>query len=212
MYRLLLADDSYDQREVIKYFLSQHEKEWLIEEAKNGREAWQLFQKQPFDLIITDVKMPFMDGHALVARIKEAVPEIPVMFISGFEDFHYVKKAIQLQAVDYLLKPIDPDDFYEQINKIILFIDQQKQRAYTKTIAQTHYLKEILSKPDMLKQEKNLISIPQNSSGKFFLSACSCRMARRQKPDIPQRQMCWKSWHRITRWYRKSWNTVSSPS
>ncbi|OTE88794.1 DNA-binding response regulator, partial [Escherichia coli] len=95
------------------------EKEWLIEEAKNGREAWQLFQKQPFDLIITDVKMPFMDGHALVARIKEAVPEIPVMFISGFEDFHYVKKAIQLQAVDYLLKPIDPDDFYEQINKII---------------------------------------------------------------------------------------------
>ena len=35
--------------------------------------------------------MPFMDGHALVARIKEAVPEIPVMFISGFEDFHYVK-------------------------------------------------------------------------------------------------------------------------
>lgn len=146
MYRLLLADDSYDQREVIKYFLSQHEKEWLIEEAKNGREAWQLFQKQPFDLIITDVKMPFMDGHALVARIKEAVPEIPVMFISGFEDFHYVKKAIQLQAVDYLLKPIDPDDFYEQINKIILFIDQQKQRSYTKTIAQTHYLKEILSK------------------------------------------------------------------
>ncbi|MFB8530286.1 response regulator [Enterococcus casseliflavus] len=146
MYRLLLADDSYDQREVIKYFLSQHEKEWLIEEAKNGREAWQLFQKQPFDLIITDVKMPFMDGHALVARIKEAVPEIPVMFISGFEDFHYVKKAIQLQAVDYLLKPIDPDDFYEQINKIILFIDQQKQRSYTKTISQTHYLKEILSK------------------------------------------------------------------
>ncbi len=89
MYRLLLADDSYDQR-VIKYFLSQHEKEWLIEEAKNGREAWQLFQKHA-DLIITDVKMPFMDGHALVARIK-AVPEIPVMFISGFEDFHYVKK------------------------------------------------------------------------------------------------------------------------
>ena len=43
MYRLLLADDSYDQREVIKYFLSQHEKEWLIEEAKNGREAWKLF-------------------------------------------------------------------------------------------------------------------------------------------------------------------------
>jgi two-component system response regulator YesN len=146
MYRLLLVDDSYDQREVIKYFLNQHEKEWRITEAKNGREGWKFFQELPFDLVITDVKMPFMDGHALVEKIKETAPEIPVMFISGFEDFHYVKKAIQLQAVDYLLKPIDLNDFQEQLNKMVSLIDQQKRHSHKKVIAETHYLKEILIK------------------------------------------------------------------
>ncbi len=168
MYQLLIVDDSYDQREVIKFFVAQRVEKWLIHEAKHGREGWEMFQKEPYDLVITDVKMPFMDGHEFAQRMKSKSPETPILFISGYEDFHFVKKALQLQAVDYLLKPLDPDSFKEQINKMLAIVQALNDQKKQKKLDDRRYLKETLTKL-FLGIPWRKLSDEEQSIAQFFL-------------------------------------------
>lgn len=169
MYRLLIVDDSFDQREVIKFFVAQRAEKWLIHEAKHGREGWLMFQKEPYDLVITDVKMPFMDGHELAHLIKNDKPETPLLFISGYEDFHFVKKALQLQAVDYLLKPLEPDTFKVQIEKILSIVHTQKSQQEQNQLHDRRYLKETLTKIFLGLPWGNL-SAEEQSIAQFYLN------------------------------------------
>lgn len=173
MHRLLIVDDSYDQKEVIKFFVAQRDEKWLIHEAKHGREGWTLFQKEPYDLVITDVKMPFMDGHELAHLIKSNKPETPLLFISGYEDFHFVKKALQLQAVDYLLKPLDPDTFKAQIDKMLAIVQTLKYQRNQKIVHDRRYLKETLTKLFLGLPWEDL-STEEQSIAQFYLKENDC--------------------------------------
>lgn len=119
MYRILIVDDHADQREFLQFLLHSHTAKWLITEAKNGKEALILCQNQKFDFLITDVKMPFFSGIELAESLRQNAIEFPILFISGYDDFQYVKKALTLQAIDYLLKPINPTDFHQQLDLMI---------------------------------------------------------------------------------------------
>lgn len=73
--------------------------------AKDGEEGWQLFQKHPLDLLITDVYMPRMNGLELIKRIRSVNADIPIIILSGYDEFNYAKEAIQLDVAQYILKP-----------------------------------------------------------------------------------------------------------
>jgi CheY-like chemotaxis protein len=79
--RVLVADDSPEIRQLVARFLQRHG--YDVTPAENGYEAWRMFQQAPYDLVITDLKMPVMDGAALMARIKAMAPETPVVIITG---------------------------------------------------------------------------------------------------------------------------------
>jgi DNA-binding response OmpR family regulator len=79
--RILVADDMPEIRHLVSRFLSRHGYE--VSRAENGREAWRMFRRDPYDLVITDLQMPVMDGAALMARIKTRAPETPVVVITG---------------------------------------------------------------------------------------------------------------------------------
>ena len=90
----------------------------VVGTAQTGAQALSLVEKLHPDLIITDIRMPVMDGISLLTRVGSQFPFIKFIITSGFSDFEYAKKAIALKVSDYLLKPVDPDELRESLQKI----------------------------------------------------------------------------------------------
>lgn len=108
MMKLLIVDDEVMIREGLKYLLEEIIVGYEVSAmAKNGVEALELLKKEIPDALITDIRMPIMDGLQLCYKVRNQYPKLPIVIISGYEDFQYAKQALQLGVVDYLLKPID---------------------------------------------------------------------------------------------------------
>lgn len=114
---ILIADDEKIEREGIRYLLSLEKGERRIFEAANGKQAMQILRTENIDMILTDIKMPVMDGLELARRAKELFPEIRIVIFSGYNDFTFAQEAIRYGVTDYILKPVDPDNFHEIIEK-----------------------------------------------------------------------------------------------
>ena len=103
--RMLIIDDNKIIREHFQKMVDWGSKGFeLVAVAGNGMAGWHEFQKHKPELVITDVKMPGMNGLELAKKIKEESPETMVVFISNYEDFNYLKSAISIGAYDYILK------------------------------------------------------------------------------------------------------------
>lgn len=142
MYKLMIADDEDDERIGIKYLLKKCGFCFDIMEAADGREALEKLEESGADILFTDVKMPFLNGLELSAKAKLLIPDIQIIFFSGFDDFEYVKQALSLQAVDYILKPVNPAEFQKTIQTVIERMEertavrqqnQQSRKAYILT-------------------------------------------------------------------------------
>lgn len=159
MYRILIADDESDEREVIKFLLDKYKFNCEIVEATNGKKAMAILHETPVDILFTDVKMPFMDGIELASSSKDIHPHIQIVFFSGYDDFEYIKQALSLQAVDYILKPVNPSEFQKTMSAVITRTEEQKkQEAYKEASTQylnNHLLYRIVHKTpmDVLKKE-----------------------------------------------------------
>jgi len=86
--------------------------------AANGREALDMIGRLGPDLVITDVKMPVMDGIELVAELKLHFPDLPAVIVSGHQEFEYVRRALDTGVVDYLLKPVNPTRLAEVLDRL----------------------------------------------------------------------------------------------
>jgi YesN/AraC family two-component response regulator len=93
--------------------------------AENGEEGLEKTRILKPDILITDVKMPVMDGIKLVSRVKEELPHIYSIIISGYQDFEYAKGALKSGVVDYLLKPVNPAQLSELLGAIKWKLDEQ---------------------------------------------------------------------------------------
>jgi CheY-like chemotaxis protein len=111
--RLLVVDDEWTVVELLSRFLS--DKGYEVTSASNGKDAWDFFQKQPYDLVLSDLRMPAFDGLQLLNAVKQANPRIPVVFISGFGDIETVVKALKSGAENFLAKPLD----LEELEKVV---------------------------------------------------------------------------------------------
>lgn len=92
----------------------------LAGEALNGEEALELCSRVEPDIIMTDIRMPGMDGLSLIKKIKEILPLSIIIIISGFNEFEYARKALKLGVFDYILKPIDVDEITDILSKAII--------------------------------------------------------------------------------------------
>jgi two-component system, response regulator YesN len=107
---VLIVDDETHVREGIK-LLGEWEKHGIttIYEASNGEEATSLIEKHRPEIIFSDMKMPKMDGTKLLEWIKDHHSTSKVIVVTGYDDYHYMRKAIHFGSTDYLLKPVDPE-------------------------------------------------------------------------------------------------------
>jgi two-component system, response regulator YesN len=118
--RVLIVDDEKHVREGIK-LLGAWEQNGIQEiyEAENGEEAIQLIQKYQPEIIFSDMKMPRMDGTQLLEWMKENQPNAKTVVVTGYDDYHYMRKAIHFGSLDYLLKPIDPEVLNQTLEKAV---------------------------------------------------------------------------------------------
>ncbi len=91
-----------------------------VEAAWNGQEALRAMERQPFDVILLDLRMPDLDGMSVLKIIKERWPESQVVIITGYPSIETAKEAVRLGAYDYLAKPVGPDDVIKAANAAML--------------------------------------------------------------------------------------------
>lgn len=130
MYRIMLIDDEVGVRNSIKAKIDWKSAGFQIEfEAANGLEAMQLLSEQPLpDVVITDVRMPQMDGIAFIKASKEKFPHLRIIVLSGYSDFEYMKAAIQLGVKDYLLKPVVRSELTALLAKLSEELEDDRNR------------------------------------------------------------------------------------
>lgn len=124
----LIADDSIAELDVILYLIKKYDLPLEPAVASDGEEALHYMQKSPVELLITDIRMPFMDGLALSEKALAINPYLKIIISSGYQDFSYAKTAITLGVEEYLLKPIQPQEFAQLILRIADTLEKEKQK------------------------------------------------------------------------------------
>ncbi|WP_219834101.1 response regulator [Paenibacillus sp. R14(2021)] len=128
MVKLMVVDDELWIREGLKQTIdwAAHGIEF-IGDAEDGLQALELLESNVPDIMITDIKMPSMDGMELMEEMKRRGIVTKVIFISGFNDFVYAQKAVKLGAFDYILKPIEENVLLEIIDRCVAEIKQKRK-------------------------------------------------------------------------------------
>ncbi len=114
---VLLIDDDESLRRVVEYNL--HEEGYGVLTAADGTSGFQAFQAQPVDLVLTDVRMPEMDGLELLARIKSMQPDLPVIMLTAHGTINSAVEAMKLGAFDYLTKPFNREQLKAAVRKAL---------------------------------------------------------------------------------------------
>ena len=107
LYKILLVDVVVDVLRAMKKKIDWEAMGFcLAGTAENGQEALEMAEQLHIDVVMTDIKMPYMDGLTLCRKLKENYRNIKVVIYSGFDDFEFAREAVHLEAEEYLLKPI----------------------------------------------------------------------------------------------------------
>lgn len=136
MIKVLVVEDKYLTRKgLIKDVDWQSLGFEVVGEAANGSEALALIPSTQPDLVITDIMMPVLDGLGLVEQIKPAYPDLYFLIISGHDEFEFAQRALKLGAFDYVLKPINMQDFIQVLQNVKLSHEQRfAERNRVKTL------------------------------------------------------------------------------
>jgi len=140
LYGIMLADD---EEEVRKAIIRKMDWERLgfrvVGDAENGEDALEKLEQLEPDVVMTDIRMPYMDGLTLTARIREKYPSIKVLIFSGYDDFEYAQQAIKLGVTEYILKPVNGQELSEILKRVRASLDQEiEQRRNIDTLRESY--------------------------------------------------------------------------
>lgn len=158
-YNIMLVEDE----ELLRQSLARHIEKLelgyqVICQVSNGESALDLLEKKDIHMIITDIRMPIMDGLTLAKRVRQTYPHIIVIVLTGYADFEYAQEAIRQGVFDYLLKPVNADDLEATLGKAVLQLqkyyhleedisftgkDSEKIMEYTILYIREHYMDDI---------------------------------------------------------------------
>ena len=125
-YNVLLVDDEKEVCQIIIRKLDWESMGFhIVGYAANGVEALEMAEELQPDVVMTDIKMPYMDGLTLSRKLKEAYQKIKIIIFSGFDEFEYAKEAIKIEAMEYILKPINEKELREVFERIKIELDRE---------------------------------------------------------------------------------------
>ena len=133
MIKIFLVEDEIAIRKGIKNSIDWGKEGYeFVGEAGDGELAYPMILKTKPDILITDIKMPFMDGLQLSKLVRKELPATKILILSGYDEFEYAKEAIKLQVAEYLLKPISSAkllDVLAQVKEVIRQEQEEKEKA-----------------------------------------------------------------------------------
>ena len=144
MYSVLLVEDEKIELDTLRDYIN-----WdkvsidKVYTARNGRNALECINENEPDIMITDIQMPVMNGIELTKRVREEGYKTKIIFLTGYDDFEYVKEAFRVQAADYILKPFMTEEVEKLILKIEKQIDSEKTAEASVGVAVKHFIEQL---------------------------------------------------------------------
>lgn len=186
-YNILLVEDEMLLRQSLARHIDTLDAGFKVAcEASNGEEALLLLKKETIHLVMTDIRMPVMDGLALAKRIHQQFPHVFTVVLTGYADFEYAREALKQGVFDYLLKPVTPEDLESTLGRVRLQLqkycelqedhtlvgrDAEEIVEYTVLYMREHYMDEI--------------DIGAYSASMGFTSAYLTKIFNKYKGDTP---------------------------
>ena len=128
-YKVLLVDDEEEVRNAIEQRINWEELGFeVIGKAQNGVKAMEIAEKLQPDVVITDIKMPYMNGLELARNLKEENPGVRILILTGFDEFEYAKEAVHLEIEEYILKPINANELSECLKRLKNVLDKREKK------------------------------------------------------------------------------------
>jgi two-component system response regulator YesN len=129
MYKLIIVDDEPTVRNGLRNYFN-----WaefgieVVDEADDGDIGLQIVERTKPDIVLTDVRMLHMDGITMSAQIRAKYPLIKIVFVSGHDDADYLKSALQVNAVDYIFKPVNMQELHTVIERVVGELQEEQQK------------------------------------------------------------------------------------
>lgn len=155
--KVFLVEDEVIIRSGVKKSINWEQEGYeFVGEASDGELAYPMILKEKPDILITDIRMPFMDGLELSRLVKKELPDIKILILSGYDEFEYAKKAIKIGVTEYLLKPISAAKLTEVLNAVAETIRQENEE---KNLLETYFaeMRENIERDKMRLFEKLLM-------------------------------------------------------
>lgn len=136
MYSVILVDDEVFTRKGLRNLIDWEACGFRVSgEADNGEDALALVRSDKPDLVITDIRMPVMDGLELIRRVREdpALSDLAFIIISGYDDFAYAQKAVRYGVVDFILKPVDDRELQGVLRELADRLDREREERQQQT-------------------------------------------------------------------------------
>ncbi|MEI2397253.1 response regulator transcription factor [Paenibacillus phytohabitans] len=203
MYRVLIVDDEPEIRQGLRL-----KADWaglnlsVIGEAGNGMEAMERLACEAVDIVITDMNMPVMNGVSFLEDCRRLYPELKLIVITGYEDFHYARAAVRNQARDYLLKPVAADELMAVLQKVKEELDRERNDRDQQAVIQwrlsryymemkEHFLvqlvKEDVKQVDALKERAALFELGEWDLTGIHVATAGLRERTGEAPQLPER-------------------------
>lgn len=144
LYRIILVDDEEEVRQSIIRKI-----DWtsagfcVVGDAENGQEALEKVEALEPDVILTDIRMPYMDGLTLAERVRQKSPSVKIVIFSGYDDFEYAKRAIKLNVTEYILKPVNVEELTAILKRIKFNLDEEIEQRRNVNLLRENYIRSL---------------------------------------------------------------------
>ena len=153
-YTVLLVDDEEEVIQVIRKKIDWESLGFsVIGYANNGVKAFEMVEEFQPDVVMTDVKMPYMDGLELSDRIKTEYPATKILLFTGFDEFEYAREAVHLEVEEYILKPVNSQELSKVFTQLKNKLDQEISEKRNVETLQKYYLESLpFSRPTSIQR------------------------------------------------------------
>ncbi|OAS21100.1 response regulator [Paenibacillus oryzisoli] len=194
-YKMMIVDDEFEIREGLNSFYWERFQFQVVGLAANGKQALDLMQRSDVDIVLTDIKMPIMDGIELSRAISVHYPHVKIVILSGYKEFSYARDALQAGVSEYLLKPVDLKHLGESMMKLKHLLDTERQssqklQSYENQLANSlpaardHFfqslLEDLLPEYHEAKEKMSLLEIEMNAT---YYCCAAVKIQWRDQPD-----------------------------
>lgn len=163
MYRIFLVDDEEEVRKgIIRKIQWEHLGFTVVGDAENGEEALEKIEQLEPNVVMTDIRMPYMDGLTLSERIRQKYPSIKILIFSGYDDFEYAHQAIKLNVTEYILKPVNMEELTEILTRVHHNLDEEIEQRRNVDLLRESYKESLPLLREMFLNEMVRARIPES--------------------------------------------------